>query len=217
MLPRGAPTGRARPRRRRRTWTPSRPAARCRGPTPPRSRAGQQRGGDQLGTLGSGNHFLEVQGGSGLRRTAAGGPRPPGAAHILIHTGSRGLGHQVCTDYVRAMDAGRPGTASACPTASWRARRSARPRARDTSGPWRGGQLRLLQPPGDHPAGREVFRRAFGAGGAACAWSTTSPTTPRRSSSTASRPCVHRKGATRAFGPTHPELPRPTGAWASRC
>jgi tRNA-splicing ligase RtcB len=65
------------------------------------------RGSDQLGTLGSGNHFLEVQRVAdvldpasaeafGLRR---------GQVTVLIHSGSRGFGHQVCTDYVRTMDA----------------------------------------------------------------------------------------------------------------
>jgi tRNA-splicing ligase RtcB (3'-phosphate/5'-hydroxy nucleic acid ligase) len=61
-----------------------------------------ERGLPQLGTLGSGNHFLEVQyvdevydreaaGAFGLRE---------GLVTVLIHSGSRGLGHQVCTDYV---------------------------------------------------------------------------------------------------------------------
>ena len=64
------------------------------------------RGRDQLGTMGSGNHFVEVQ--------AVEEVLDPGAADtyglrkgqvtVLIHSGSRGLGHQVCTDYVRLMD-----------------------------------------------------------------------------------------------------------------
>jgi tRNA-splicing ligase RtcB len=63
----------------------------------------RDRGRNQLGTLGSGNHFLEVDqvvntydeeaaDAFGLR---------PGQIVVLIHCGSRGLGHQVCTDYVR--------------------------------------------------------------------------------------------------------------------
>jgi tRNA-splicing ligase RtcB len=69
----------------------------------PRAR---ERGADQLGTVGSGNHFIELQrvdtildaetaGAFGLREEQV---------TILIHSGSRGLGHQVCTDYVRTMD-----------------------------------------------------------------------------------------------------------------
>jgi tRNA-splicing ligase RtcB (3'-phosphate/5'-hydroxy nucleic acid ligase) len=66
----------------------------------------KERGKDQLGTLGSGNHFLEVQVideiydekvanvfGLHLNQIA-----------VLIHSGSRGLGHQVCTDYLETMD-----------------------------------------------------------------------------------------------------------------
>jgi tRNA-splicing ligase RtcB len=65
------------------------------------------RGADQLGTLGSGNHFLEVQRVERVFDAAAAaafGLRE-GQVTVLIHSGSRGLGHQVCTDYVRRMDA----------------------------------------------------------------------------------------------------------------
>jgi tRNA-splicing ligase RtcB len=67
----------------------------------------KQRGHDQLGTLGSGNHFVEVQEVAGVMDEAAATAMAlrPGDCVVLIHTGSRGLGHQVCTDYVRAMDA----------------------------------------------------------------------------------------------------------------
>jgi tRNA-splicing ligase RtcB len=65
----------------------------------------KQRGKPQLGTLGSGNHFLEVQvvdevfDDEAARRFHI----EPGGITLLIHTGSRGLGHQVCTDYVGLM------------------------------------------------------------------------------------------------------------------
>src|SRR5690606_29669401 len=68
----------------------------------------KQRGGDQLGTLGGGNHFLEIQYVETIydRRLAnAFGITEEGQITVLVHTGSRGLGHQVCTDYVRRMDA----------------------------------------------------------------------------------------------------------------
>ncbi len=66
------------------------------------------RGMPQIGTLGSGNHFLEVQ---YVERVF----QPEIAQQlgiyenesvVLIHSGSRGLGHQVCTDYLREMDEG---------------------------------------------------------------------------------------------------------------
>jgi len=63
----------------------------------------KKRGIPQLGTLGSGNHFLEVEVVDEIYdRDAARamGIDDIGQALILIHTGSRGLGHQVCDDYV---------------------------------------------------------------------------------------------------------------------
>ncbi len=63
------------------------------------------RGADQLGTLGSGNHFMELQYVDEIYDEAAAaafGLRK-GLVTVMIHCGSRGLGHQVCTDYVRAM------------------------------------------------------------------------------------------------------------------
>jgi tRNA-splicing ligase RtcB len=61
-----------------------------------------ERGRRQLGTLGSGNHFLEIQVVAEVydaRAASALGIRA-GQVTVMIHTGSRGLGHQVCTDYL---------------------------------------------------------------------------------------------------------------------
>ncbi len=63
----------------------------------------KKRGIPQLGTLGSGNHFLEVEAVDEIYdRDAATtmGIGDVGQVLVLIHTGSRGFGHQVCTDYV---------------------------------------------------------------------------------------------------------------------
>jgi tRNA-splicing ligase RtcB len=71
------------------------------------SERARQRGAQQLGTLGSGNHFLELQRVDELydRGAAAAYGLEPGQVTVLIHSGSRGLGHQVCTDFVKRMDA----------------------------------------------------------------------------------------------------------------
>ena len=66
----------------------------------------RDRGRAQLGTLGSGNHFLEL---GAVERIADPGAAAAlglreGEVTALIHSGSRGLGHQVCTDHVRAME-----------------------------------------------------------------------------------------------------------------
>jgi tRNA-splicing ligase RtcB len=66
----------------------------------------RERGLPQLGTLGSGNHFLEVQYVEEVHDETAARAYGifPGQVVVLIHSGSRGLGHQVCTDYVSAMN-----------------------------------------------------------------------------------------------------------------
>jgi tRNA-splicing ligase RtcB len=62
----------------------------------------RERGKRQLGSLGSGNHFLEVQTVETVYdpRAAETLGLHEGAVTVMIHTGSRGLGHQVCTDYL---------------------------------------------------------------------------------------------------------------------
>ncbi|HSB39186.1 MAG TPA: RtcB family protein [Gaiellaceae bacterium] len=65
------------------------------------------RGARQVGTLGAGNHFVELQRVERVLDPAAAEAfgLDEGGLTVLIHSGSRGLGHQVCTDYVRRMDA----------------------------------------------------------------------------------------------------------------
>ena len=71
----------------------------------------KSRGKDQLGTMGAGNHFVEV----GYVETVFDRPAMEGIGlseddvTVLIHTGSRGLGHQVATDYIRTMNRVMPG------------------------------------------------------------------------------------------------------------
>jgi tRNA-splicing ligase RtcB len=71
------------------------------------SERARRRGSDQLGTLGSGNHFLELQRVEHVFDSDAAEAfgLHPDRVTALIHSGSRGFGHQVCTDYVRTMEA----------------------------------------------------------------------------------------------------------------
>ncbi len=66
----------------------------------------KSRGAPQLGTLGSGNHFLEVQFVERIYDEEAAKKMGlfEGQVTIMIHTGSRGLGHQVCSDYLKVME-----------------------------------------------------------------------------------------------------------------
>lgn len=79
-------------------------------PTKVSNRA-KKRGSDQLGTLGSGNHFCELQKVDKIfdQEVATKFGLELNQVVIMIHTGSRGLGHQVCTDWLRIMNAKIPG------------------------------------------------------------------------------------------------------------
>ena len=69
------------------------------------SREAKARGLNQLGTLGAGNHFLEVQEvekvfDEGIARAYG---LHEGEVVVMVHTGSRGFGHQICSDYLRSL------------------------------------------------------------------------------------------------------------------
>ena len=70
------------------------------------SESARKRGQKQLGTLGSGNHFLEVQAVDEVFHPefAQVLGLAPGGVMVMLHTGSRGLGHQVATDWIGTMD-----------------------------------------------------------------------------------------------------------------
>jgi len=71
------------------------------------SQRAKQRGASQLGSLGAGNHFLEIQKveeifDSNIAKIY--GIKNKGQIVVMIHTGSRGFGHQVCTDHLRVLE-----------------------------------------------------------------------------------------------------------------
>jgi tRNA-splicing ligase RtcB len=71
------------------------------------SATAKKRGLTQIGTLGSGNHFLEIQKVDKIldrRRAKTFGIEHEGQVTMMIHCGSRGYGHQVCSDYLRVME-----------------------------------------------------------------------------------------------------------------
>jgi len=71
------------------------------------SMGAKQRGFPQLGSLGSGNHFLEIQKVDKIYDPEVArkfGIEREDQVTVMIHTGSRGLGHQVCSDYLRTME-----------------------------------------------------------------------------------------------------------------
>ncbi|RLG79001.1 MAG: RNA-splicing ligase RtcB [Thermoprotei archaeon] len=71
------------------------------------SRRAKSRGAPQLGTLGAGNHFLEIQVVDKIYNPSVAkaiGLEEEGQVTVMIHTGSRGLGHQVASDYLMIME-----------------------------------------------------------------------------------------------------------------
>lgn len=70
------------------------------------SKKARTRGKPQLGTLGSGNHFLEVQYVDRVfdEKAARAMGLEEGMVTVMIHCGSRGLGHQVCSDFLEVLD-----------------------------------------------------------------------------------------------------------------
>jgi tRNA-splicing ligase RtcB len=170
----------------------------------------KQRGRDQLGTLGSGNHFLEVQevdavcddgaaAALGLRR---------GQIVVLLHTGSRGLGHQVCTDYVRLMDQVMPRYGIRLPDRELACAPLAAPEGQRYFGAMcAAANFAFANRQMITQRVRQVFRRAFAARGDVHVVYDVAHNMAKLEEHEGRRLCVHRKGATRAFGPGHPETP----------
>jgi len=81
------------------------------------SQKAKDRGKNQVGSLGSGNHFLEVQRVTDVYReeVAEAFGLSENQIVVLIHCGSRGLGHQVCTDYLRDIEQAHRGLLDSLP------------------------------------------------------------------------------------------------------
>ncbi|MGW3167573.1 RtcB family protein [Streptomyces sp. NPDC001142] len=171
-----------------------------------------ERGLHQVGSLGSGNHFLEVQAVDRVHDpvTAAAFGLRTGQVCVMIHCGSRGLGHQVCTDHVRVMDQELHRHGIRVPDRQLACTPVDSPRGRAYLGAMaaaanygRANRQLLSQ------AARRAFATATGAGldlvydisHNTAKIETHEVDGMRRSL------CVHRKGATRALPPGDPELP----------
>ncbi|MBN1209333.1 MAG: RtcB family protein [Myxococcaceae bacterium] len=172
----------------------------------------RERGHDQLGTLGGGNHFIELQRVERIDDAALASTLGlfEGQLTLLIHTGSRGLGHQVCTDYVRQMDRAlaREGIRlvdrqlACAPFSSQEGREYYAAMCAAANFAWSNRQVLTHRV-------REVFRRMLGP--RAEAWPRVLYDVAHNIAKVETyggrQLCVHRKGATRAFGPGSPELP----------
>jgi tRNA-splicing ligase RtcB len=180
------------------------------------SQAALNRGSSQLGTLGSGNHFLEVQEIDKIfdDRTASILDLAPGQIIIMIHSGSRGLGHQVCSDYIKVMQKASekyniqiPDRQLACaPLDSPEGRRYYVAMACAVNYALANRQCLA------HWV-REAMERVFSGSARSLGLSTIYDVSHNIAkiedhdiNGSIKKVCVHRKGATRAYGPGHPAL-----------
>jgi tRNA-splicing ligase RtcB len=183
-----------------------------------------QRGGGQLGSLGAGNHFLEVQVVEEVHDTDAAAVfgLAQGMVVVMIHCGSRGLGHQTCTDQLRVMGSAMqqhnitvPDRQLACvPVDSSAGQAYLHAMATAANFAWANRHVLA------HEA-RQAFATAFGTSpqmtGMNLIYDVAHNLAKIETQVVNGRDttlCVHRKGATRAFGPGHPDLPadlRPVG------
>jgi tRNA-splicing ligase RtcB len=180
----------------------------------------RKRGAGQLGTLGSGNHFLEVQAIDEVYDAAAAralGIAVPGQVVVMIHTGSRGLGHQVCQDFLdRMQDAMQrygirvPDRQLACvPVRSTEGREYLGAMAAAANFAWANRQVITA-------AVRRAFARVLGLRRAEEAVAVVYDVSHNMAKierhlvdGAEVEVCVHRKGATRAFPAGHPAVPAP--------
>jgi tRNA-splicing ligase RtcB len=172
------------------------------------------RGRDQLGTIGSGNHFVEVQAVEAVYDAAAAadlGLRL-GQLTVLIHTGSRGLGHQVCTDYVRLMDTVMPAYGIRLPDRELACAPFESPEGTRYFGAMcAAANFAFANRQAITHAVRAVFDRVVGPAGALRIVYDVAHNMAKVEDHGGERVVVHRKGATRAFGPGHPETPERYG------
>jgi tRNA-splicing ligase RtcB len=177
----------------------------------------KERGARQLGSMGAGNHFAEVQVVDQVVDEDAAGKLglELGGIVAMIHCGSRGVGHQICTDEVRNMDRAMrgygidvPDRQLACvPVNSPEGERYLAAMAAAANF---GRANRHVLTDGVRRAFEQTFRRPSRDMDMSVVYDVSHNLAKIERYEVDGRQralCVHRKGATRAFGPGHPELP----------
>lgn len=175
----------------------------------------KQRGQNQVGTLGSGNHFLEIQKVSQIydQQIAEIFGLFPEQIVIMIHTGSRGLGHQVATDYIKEFmglmpkyQVRVPDREFACvPFKSPEGQRGFQAFQAAANYAWANRQMITYYV-------RQVWKNILGRqGGSLKALYDVAHNIIKlekyKINNQLTELAVHRKGATRAFPPNHPDIP----------
>lgn len=177
----------------------------------------KERGRDQLGTLGAGNHFVEVQEVIEIfdENVAETLGLVKGELAVMVHTGSRGLGHQVCTDYLKIMGRATKEYAYDLPDRQLACTPVRSPAGRDYLGAMAAAANFALA---NRQAIAHWIRRSFESLfaedaeqlGMKLVYDVSHNLAQIEVHEVDGRPtelCVHRKGATRAFGPGRVEVP----------
>ncbi len=177
-----------------------------------------ERGLKQVGTLGSGNHFLEIGRVDEIYLAAVAQSLGifPNQVVILIHTGSRGLGYQICEDFLKVMNQAMakygiqlPDRQLACtPIQSPEGQDYLAAMAAAANYAWANRQVIMSQ-------AEKAFLKALDISPVELGFSliydvchNIAKIEEHVVEGKKHRLCVHRKGATRAFPPGHPQLPK---------
>ena len=178
------------------------------------SEAAKRRQRDQMGTLGSGNHYLEVQRVTTIYDTAIGAAfgLEVGAVVVSIHCGSRGMGHQIGTDYLREMTIAAKAAGIALPERELACAPIRSPVGERYLGAMRAGMnCALANRQILTHLTREAFRTLLPHAHLSLLYDVSHNTCKEEEHVIDGKRrglFVHRKGATRAFGPGHPDLPQ---------
>src|SRR2546429_6658584 len=178
----------------------------------------RSRGAPQLGSLGSGNHFIEIERANKIfdKHTAERlGIHKEGQILVLIHTGSRGYGHQTCSDYLKVMERaiGKYNVRlpdrelAACPSKSPEAEDCVAAMSAACNFAWVNRQMITHWA---RQAFEKVFQRTADSMDMRIVYDVCHNVAKVESHKIDGKPTkviVHRKGATRAFPPGHPEVP----------
>jgi tRNA-splicing ligase RtcB len=176
-----------------------------------------ERGASQLGSLGAGNHFLEVQVVEEVFDDHAANAMGlfAGQVCVMMHSGSRGVGHQTCTDFLKTVDQLMPKLGIQVPDRQL----ACVPVEHEAGQDYFGAMFaaanfaranRHVLTDGLREAFEQVFRRSAREMGLHLVYDVAhnlAKIEEHEVDGGRRKLCVHRKGATRAFGPRHPELP----------
>jgi tRNA-splicing ligase RtcB len=171
------------------------------------------RGFNQLGTLGSGNHFFEVQVVDEIydATAAAAMGLAIGQVCVFVHSGSRGLGHQVCQDYLDLLDEVMQRYEIKLPDRQLACAPINSPEGQRYLGAMRAAaNYAFVNRQGLTQRARDAFRKVFGKTELAIVYDVAHNVAKEESYVVDGKPetvLVHRKGATRAFPAGNPEIP----------